>query len=46
MYVRLPWGAWLHAEWNAIAAAPFSFLGALIVGWLIGWLGIRLGTGA
>src|SRR5438128_1895410 len=35
------WTNWLHAEWTAIAAAPFSFLGALIVGWLIGWLGIR-----
>jgi hypothetical protein len=32
------WAAVLKAEWTAIASAPYDFVGALIVGWLIGGL--------
>jgi hypothetical protein len=35
------WTAWLQAEWIAIARAPFSFFGALIVLSLIVGAGIR-----
>ena len=30
------WEALLKAEWAAISGAPFSFVAALIVGWVIG----------
>jgi hypothetical protein len=35
------WAAWLQAEWTAIAAAPFSFSGAVIVVGLGVWMGAK-----
>jgi hypothetical protein len=35
------WEALLKAEWSAISSAPYSFVAALIVGWIIGWIVIR-----
>jgi hypothetical protein len=35
------WTALAKAEWTAIATAPFNFVGAVVVGWLIGWLIIK-----
>jgi hypothetical protein len=41
MFDAASWAALARAEWTAIAAAPFNFVGALLVGLLIGWIAIR-----
>lgn len=41
MYDSAFWDAWFRSEYAGIQAAPFALVGAIVVGWLVGWLVTR-----